>query len=566
MKNILPPPNKSFRGNVRDTKSYAKKFWKRIKEEKKNDPKGFEKRNLERKLAKDPGYLFKRVLKAYSLKDFINEWLYIFNPSSHEFEKWICWEEQAKLCDELERSKDIGKSLFILLKARRVGGSQIVAAYIVWKLLQGDRYTALVISQTEREAKYFIKTIIGPILEHLPKVEGITWPKFNIKSEIIEMEDGSSVEALPSSPDAGRGRTYNLVVMDEAAAGNFMFHADENYQSVKHTVESAKGMMIVISTAKNGTWFNQIAKDTINGDVKNAGWFFIGWKGVPSRNKKWYEQEQSAASSDFSHRQEMPERWEDCFISRSGLVFPDFNPTSGEDSHVKPFVPEWNQKLIVGFDDGFNDDSPAVFLITLYDKFADHLYVLDEIFWRKTDRSIIGKQMRQRLNEWQMDAEDRQGISRFRISKAVADTVINRENRGIWEILKKHANIDFGGAKKQDLLGSLALLSTRVKQGKITIHPRCKETIRQVAGLVWKTIRSGRGTITAKDQPVDIDDDAVDVIRYIERELQAVKQSRENVGEFVPYSRKASDFKKKMKARVLGLSSVSNPVNPWVDW
>jgi phage terminase large subunit len=94
--------------------------------------------------------------------------------------------------------------------------------------------------------------------------------------------------------------------------------------------------------------------------------------------------------------------------------------------------------------------------------------------------------------------------------------------RSVAEILRDLTGIQFKESKKHDLVSSIDRLSARFSNNLITIDPRCTNTIRQLAELSWK-YEAGE---SKKEVPQDIEDDAPDVLRYVDADLMAGVKSK----------------------------------------
>ena len=228
------------------------------------------------------------------------DWVYILEPPQPLLGReggktlFVKWPHLMKFARLLENER-----LINVLKARQVGISWTISAYVVWLFLFRSGAQIMELSKGELEAQdllskaKFIYKSLPPIwLEVIGQDSG---GSFTVKGE-----GGSRIVALPSTEDAGRGPAVTLVVQDEAEFHKYM---DKNYLAVKPTID-AGGQMIMVSTV-NKRKSVSLFKNVYRGSPRN-GWvtFFIPWTSRPGRDKKWYQRTKEEAG-DLPEAQEM---------------------------------------------------------------------------------------------------------------------------------------------------------------------------------------------------------------------------------------------------------------------
>lgn len=113
--------------------------------------------------------------------------------------------------------KDFQKHRFnIILKSRQLGLSTISAAYCVWFAIFKKDKNVLVIATKLATAINFIKKVKA-MLDGLPPWLLLT--KFEPTKQSIRFTNGSTITAVPTSPDAGRSEALALLVVDECVVG-----------------------------------------------------------------------------------------------------------------------------------------------------------------------------------------------------------------------------------------------------------------------------------------------------------------------------------------------------------
>ena len=201
----------------------------------------------------------------------------------------------------------------IVLKARQLGLSTIVAAYVVWLLLFHRDKNVLVIATKFATATNLVKKVKN-IMKNLPDWIRIADIKIDNRSS-FELSNGSQIKAGSTSGDAGRSEALSLLVIDEAAHVDGL---DELWTGLYPTL-STGGRCIALSTPNGiGNWFH---KTYVDAEVGENDFFHsnLPWDVHPERDKAWFEKE----TRNMSRRQIAQEL--ECNFNTSGetVVHPD---------------------------------------------------------------------------------------------------------------------------------------------------------------------------------------------------------------------------------------------------
>lgn len=172
------------------------------------------------------------------------------------------------------------------LLCRQSGKSTVVGVFALhYAIFNADKYIGIV-SNKEKSAKDILRRI-KMIYQELPgwlKPGVVEWNK-----QSIEFDNGTKIEISATSESAFRGRSINLLIMDEFGfvpngAANAFWAA--NYPAISASTESK---IIIISTP-NGMFnlFHKLYTDAEKG--RNAFSYYFGdWKIVPGRDNEWAE-------------------------------------------------------------------------------------------------------------------------------------------------------------------------------------------------------------------------------------------------------------------------------------
>lgn len=446
------------------------------------------------------------LFRDMPLEVFIEDWMTIESTEEETLGQQVpfkLWPKQRELCRYIE-----GQKIGFVPKARQRGGSEIFACYAIKVAMTEQKAEILVFSRMEDDARYFLEKRVKTKLSALPRIvnnegeECVIWPKINPETFKISTSYGSTITAISSHPDAGSGHTARLIILDEAEK---IEDAAAIWTAVKPAVDQNKrGQLFALSTGqKHGTWFKIFLRKIYDGKVKGISYYFLPWNSDPSKDEAWYAQELTQFDSEVDMRCTYPSDIEDIFLSKEGKVFPQFDNKEGGrhvfdfERRIKPSV-LWGMDMYLAYDPGF-DPHPAAFLLCMYDRYSDTLYVMDEIVLVGVEIKEMGQKIKSLVQS-----------KPVRPKKAVVDTYANRKGGAGGQIterkiLNEITGINFVGANKADADGSRQLLSKRLSDNKIVFHPRVKRTRSQMEDWVWGS----------NGKPVDEEDDCIDDLRYI---------------------------------------------------
>jgi hypothetical protein len=173
----------------------------------------------------------------------------------------------------------------VILKARQLGISTTVAAYVCWMMLFHRDKNVLVVATKLGTAANLVKKIKA-IHKHLPpwlKISDINIDNRNS----FELSNGSQVKASSTSGDAGRSEALSLLVIDEAA---FVEGIDELWAGLYPTL-STGGRCIALSTPNGvGNWFHKTYTEAEE-NKNDFSTIRLPWNVHPERDSGWFEKE-----------------------------------------------------------------------------------------------------------------------------------------------------------------------------------------------------------------------------------------------------------------------------------
>jgi hypothetical protein len=173
----------------------------------------------------------------------------------------------------------------IVVKGRQLGLSTLVAAYSVWMALFHKDKNILIIATKLGVAQNFIKkskTIIANLPEWM-----VLSPIVTNNRQLLELGNGSSIKAIPTSDDAGRSEALSLLIVDEAA---FVRDFDTLWTGLYPTL-STGGRAIILSTPNGvGGQYYKLFTDAEAG-LNEFKPIRLNWDVHPERDQVWFEKE-----------------------------------------------------------------------------------------------------------------------------------------------------------------------------------------------------------------------------------------------------------------------------------
>ena len=205
----------------------------------------------------------------------------------------------------------------IVLKARQIGFSTLVAAYAVWlTYFYPDRHI-IMLSRTERDAvKLLEKAKYG--FKLLPQWMKDRGPLWEARQTQLAFSNESKIESLPSGNDPARGESVFLVIVDEWA---FLPNPAEAWSAIE-PIADVGGRVIGLSTANGeGNTFHELwagSKPFGNATNRFKSLFFPWWAG--DRDDEWYAAKK-ADLPDWQLAQEYPSDPDEAFLRSGRPVF-----------------------------------------------------------------------------------------------------------------------------------------------------------------------------------------------------------------------------------------------------
>ena len=213
----------------------------------------------------------------------------------HGLQFFKLYECQKKKVDVIHNNRRV-----ILMEGRQQGKTTTSAAYILWyTLFQANKNVAILANKATAAREVLDR--YQTMYELLPQwmQQGVTtWNKGD-----IELENGSKVFTAATGKSGIRGKSVNLLYVDEAAIipNNV---AEEFFTSVYPTISAGQTTKILLSSTPLGyNHFWKFWNDAENGRNGFVPLFIPYWE-IPGRTEEWAA-EQKAMLGELKYNQEV---------------------------------------------------------------------------------------------------------------------------------------------------------------------------------------------------------------------------------------------------------------------
>jgi hypothetical protein len=204
----------------------------------------------------------------------------------------------------------------IILKARQLGWSTLMACYSLWLALFWSDQQIVMLSKGEREAHallakadYAYRRLPDWLKERAPK-------RLDRNVGKITFDNGSKIESMPSKEDPARGTAVSLVIVDEWA---FLDNAEDAWASIE-PITDVGGRVVGLSTANGaGEFFHTFWIMAVTGKSQFTHLFYP-WYANTERDDAWYAAKK-ASMLPWQLAQEYPDNPEEAFIRSGNPVF-----------------------------------------------------------------------------------------------------------------------------------------------------------------------------------------------------------------------------------------------------
>ena len=236
------------------------------------------------------------------------------------------------------------KSRIGIAASRQSGKSTVTALFVAHCLIFIPNFMCLVASRSLRQASHYLNKVRDAVLSVIPRD---AMRQLNRLS--MELPNGSNIVSIPcAQPDAGRGFSPHLVILDEAA-----FAPEELFRAITPSLAATQGALHMLSSpnGRQGYFF-----EAFEGEAKDVFWSQrVHWHDCPRITQEIADMERIALG-DLYFRQEFGAE----FVTPLGAFFGNSAITqfeAGESEDLSGLDVRDMEELL---DDAYPGDDPDI--------------------------------------------------------------------------------------------------------------------------------------------------------------------------------------------------------------
>lgn len=236
--------------------------------------------------------------------EFIEQFGWVQIPEfGNEVKPFFLFEYQRRVIRKLWEAELSGEDVELLVdKPRGMGLTWLFVWYEVWRWLFSPRWGVLNLSRTESEvdAGDFDpnSSIFGKIRWAIQMLPGFLMPEgfapkgkkgtsTDMMLKITNPKISSVIAGSTTNSNAGRGRRYSMVAIDEC-------FAIEHFNSVYRALQSVARVKLFVSTVKSGKVF----QDFKSMCEAQGNYVSLTWRDHPFKDEIWYQEQLAKAEFD----------------------------------------------------------------------------------------------------------------------------------------------------------------------------------------------------------------------------------------------------------------------------
>jgi phage terminase large subunit len=278
----------------------------------------------------------------------------------------------------------------------------------------------------------------------------------NLKDKIIELSNGSTIRmGSLSTVDSTVGRSYDLIIFDEAAlgeGGEAAFNV-----ALRPTLDKPNSKAIFISTPRGrNNWFSQFWQRGFDDNFPE----WVSLQADYSENTRMAESDVAEARRSMS-KAEFEQEYLASFTVFEGQIY-----SLADADKIDP-PPDLIGEAIAGCDPGYRDDT--AFCVIVYDQVTDWFWIVDEYLESEATTEAHAAKFTELCSKW--------GVESIFIDSAAAQFASD---------LAYIYNLASVKAKK-DVLPGIAYVQTLVAQGRLKVAPHCTHCLAVFDQYRWDT-------------------------------------------------------------------------------
>lgn len=295
--------------------------------------------------------------------------------------------------------------------------------------------------------------------------------KDNLKDKIIELENGSTIRmGSISTVDSCVGRSYDLIIFDEAALGA---DAENAFNiSLRPTLDKPNSKAIFISTPRGKlNWFSKFWQRGWSDDPKFSQW--VSLQADYTENERMAASDVEEARATMSDA-EFQQEYMASFTIFEGQVY------RYDEKNTIDYEPVDRAEAFAGLDPGFKD--PTALCIIMYKPELDEYHVVDEYQDSQEVTSVHAAKMLELLGKWRCDT----------VFSDPAAAQFNADLAYMYDIATIKG--------KKDKLPGIKFVQNLIEKNKIKVAPHCLHTLAMLDQYKWEDGENRKKEDTVHDQ------------------------------------------------------------------
>ncbi len=337
--------------------------------------------------------------------------------------------------------------------ARRLGKTYI--ANIIGQLVTlVPNSNVLIISPN-----YNLSSISFELQRRLIKHFDLEVTRDNLKDKIIELSNGSTIRmGSLSTVDSTVGRSYDLIIFDEAALGDGGEAAFN--VALRPTLDKPTAKALFISTPRGKqNWFSKFWERGFSNEYPE----WVSLQADYSENVRMAESDVEEARRSMS-KAEFEQEYMASFTTFEGQIY------NLVDDNVIDELPEdvlnlHRCEVIAGCDPGYRDETAFVVIVYSFDR--DCFYIVAEYLQAEKTTAEHAEVFQQLCQRWQ--------VSNVFIDSAAAQFASDLAY--LYDIASTKA--------KKDVLPGIAYVQTLIQQGRLKVLRECEHVLGMFQQYRW---------------------------------------------------------------------------------
>ena len=331
---------------------------------------------------------------------------------------------------------------------------------------------------------YNLSSISFELQRNLIKHFDLEITRDNLKDRIIELDNGSTIRmGSLSTVDSCVGRSYSLIIFDEAALGN---GRDAFNVALRPTLDRPNSKAIFISTPRGrNNWFCEFFERGFSNE-------FPEWVSIQAdytENPRMTQSDIEEAKRSMS-KAEFDQEYCASFSVFQGQIF------KLPKESIVPYIGVQRGEFMGGLDPGYKD--PTAYVVIVYDLENDYFHIIDEYLEAEATTQQHATKIKVMNQQY--------GVDLVFIDSAAAQFASDLAH--IHDIATTKA--------KKDVLPGISYIQMLLIQGRLRVDPKCTHVLAMFDQYRWDDGNKDKSSNSIiKEKPLhDNFSHMADAVRY----------------------------------------------------